>query len=374
MRFLHTADWQLGLKLAFIPGDRGAEARLLRFVAVGRLVELAHAHAVDGVLVCGDVFDDNAVGQEVLQRAREALAGFAPLPVLLLPGNHDWADPRGALARLDAGGHVRVCAAREPLPLGDGTVWPCPLARRHERDDPTAWLPAAPDDGRPAVVMAHGGIIDFAALARDGADAAAADPETPNLIDAGAVLERGYDYLALGDWHGALAAGPRVRYPGTPEPTRLKERDPGRALLVEIPARGAEPAVEALPVAATSWTRWRRALDGGDAVAALAAELAALERPSRTVLGLELEGSLPLAAQTRLEEVLAAWSERLLHLRVDSARLAVAPSTADLEALRADPLLARIVDRLLAGGEEDLPALHLLHRLLPAVGEDRACT
>src|SRR5579863_974416 len=93
LRFLHTADWQLGLKLAFVAGDAGAVARFQRFEVVRRMAALAHERAVDAVVVAGDVFDDNAIGEDALQRARDAMAAFAPIPVLLLPGNHDAATP-----------------------------------------------------------------------------------------------------------------------------------------------------------------------------------------------------------------------------------------------------------------------------------------
>ena len=60
-RFLHTADWQLGLKLSFIPGDRGARARNERFETVRRIAKLANERKVQAVFVAGDVFDDNLV-------------------------------------------------------------------------------------------------------------------------------------------------------------------------------------------------------------------------------------------------------------------------------------------------------------------------
>src|ERR1700729_1598073 len=117
LRFLHTADWQLGLKLAFVAGDAGAVARFQRFEVARRLARLAKERAVDVVVVAGDVFDDNAVGEDSLQRARDALAAFAPIPVLLLPGNHDAATPDCALARLHAGAHVHALLDDEPFVL-----------------------------------------------------------------------------------------------------------------------------------------------------------------------------------------------------------------------------------------------------------------
>ena len=103
------------------------------------------------------------------------------------------------------------------------------------------------------IAMAHGGVIDFAQ---------SAESETPNLIDAGRVLAAGFDYLALGDWHGLFRYGPRVWYPGAHEPTRFKEADPGHVLIVEIDGPGAEPKVTPLKVAQTHWLTLRRELLG----------------------------------------------------------------------------------------------------------------
>jgi DNA repair exonuclease SbcCD nuclease subunit len=355
-RILHTADWQLGLRLQFVPGDRGARLRNERFDAVRRLADLAHAHAVDAVVVAGDVFDDNAVGAWTLQAARDALAQFAPVPVLLLPGNHDAATPEGALARLDAGPHVRVLLAREVVGVGRLAFHACPLFHRHEREDPTAWLPARSDDAI-RVAVAHGAILDFGE-----------STETRNRIDAAAVLAKGFDYLALGDWHGTLAFGPRVAYAGTPEPTRFTERDPGNALLVEIDGPGAAPRLTVLPVARHRWISRAHTLDGPADVEALHDGLAALPERAATLVELTLDGALSLAARARLDEVLAAHAEALLYLRWHDERLLAEPSADDLATLSADGFVGAAADALRTGGAaEDADALRLLYRLLREV-------
>ena len=244
LRFLHTADWQLGLKLAFVAGDagRGGAISALRGGPAARR-RIAKEREVDAVVVAGDVFDDNAVGEDSLQRARDALAQFAPIPVLLLPGNHDAATPDCVLARL-ARRRARPRAPRRRAvrpparPLPPVPAPPPPRARR-----PARALPAGAPPGDPILVaIAHGALIDFT----EGL-------ESKNVIDWRAVLAKGYDYLALGDWHGTLSFDPRVWYSGAPEPTRFKEKRPGYALVVEIDAPGATPRVEEVAVARTRW-------------------------------------------------------------------------------------------------------------------------
>jgi hypothetical protein len=354
LRFLHTADWQLGLKLAFVPGDAGAVARFQRFEVVRRLAQIAHERAVDAVVVAGDVFDDNAVGDDSLQRARDALAPFAPIPVLLLPGNHDAATPDCALARLRAGDHVHPLLDDTPFALPHARFLPCPLRRRHDRDDPARALPARAAGDPILVAIAHGALIDFT----EGL-------ESKNVIDWQKILTKGYDYLALGDWHGTLSFHPRVWYSGAPEPTRFKEKRPGNALLVEIEAPGETPQVEEIPVARTRWIERRFDLTDDDSVSLVARFLGSLEEPSMTLVSAALAGHVSLAARATLEAILAQARGSLMLLRVDESLLHDQPSDEDLRTLAVDGFVGRAVDALRTeAGPVAADALRLLHRLV----------
>jgi len=118
VRFVHTADWQLGMTRRILgarpPKEAGgltgeAQARFAeaRLDAVRALGQIADAQDAAFVLVCGDVFESNLVGPDVVARACEALGSFRT-PVLLLPGNHDPADAACVLRRPD---FVRRCPA-----------------------------------------------------------------------------------------------------------------------------------------------------------------------------------------------------------------------------------------------------------------------
>ncbi len=361
MKLLHTSDWQLGLKLRFMPGDRGAQARLERFETVRRIAALAHTRKVDLVLVAGDVFDDNTVGPDTLQRARDSLAAFAPLPVLLLPGNHDAAVPGGALARLAPHQHglphVHTLLGREPFEAGGAVVHPCPLLSRHTLEDPTRHLPAREGQAGMRVALAHGGVREFSE-----------STATPNLVDPAAVLAKGFDYLALGDWHGSQRFGPRVAYSGTPEPTRFEEKNPGNVLVVDIEGPGAEPRVEEVAIARTRWLTHAASLHDEADLAGLEAWLAALPEKSWTLLELRLEGSLPLGLRARLDALLAGAEGALLHLRLADEALVTAPTDAELAALAGAGFVGRAVETLKAeAGEEARDALLLLARLVGEV-------
>ena len=359
LRFLHTADWQLGLKLAFVAGDAGAVARFQRFEVVRRIAGIAKEREVDAVVVAGDVLDDNAIGEDSLQRARDALSAFAPLPVLLLPGNHDAATPDCALRRLLAGDHVHAMLDDAPFVLPHARFHPCPLRRRHERDDPTRALPKR-DEGDPILVaVAHGALIDFT----EGL-------ESKNVIDWRALLAKGYDYLALGDWHGTLSFDPRVWYSGAPEATRFKEKRPGNVLVVEIDAPGAVPRVEEIAVARTLWVERRFDLADDAGVDEVARFFAAIDEPSMTLVSLALAGHVSLGARTKLDAVLAGAQRTLMHVRIDATDLHDRPSEDDLRTLAVDGFVGRAAESLRARGtHESEDALRLLHRL--AIEEQR---
>jgi len=67
IRILHTADWQLSLKLRYVNAERAAQLRLLRFQTVRAIARLAKSELVDLVIVAGDVLDDNALGRDANQ-------------------------------------------------------------------------------------------------------------------------------------------------------------------------------------------------------------------------------------------------------------------------------------------------------------------
>lgn len=361
MRILHTADWQLGLKLRWVSPEKAAQLRLLRFQTVRAIGALAQEVNADVVLVAGDVLDDNALGRDSLQHASDALESFGSVPVLLLPGNHDPATDDGALARLELPRNVRVVATREPVRIGEALVYPCPLTRRHETEDPTAWLPERVAGEGIRIALAHGGVINFSGDA---------DGIVPNLINADRVLAKGFDYLALGDWHGTFRYNARAWYSGAPEPTRHKEVDPGGVLIVDIDAPGSEPRVEPRRVAQTRWLNIDVEMTDDAQVHELRTQLEAMPERSRSLVNLRVRGSVSIGARDALEALVTEYEERLAHLSANWTELMTRPGAEDLARLTAEGFMAAGVQRLLAGEKTaDMEALQLLYRLQREVSD-----
>ncbi len=355
MRIIHTADWQLGLKLRFVAPEKAAQLRLLRFQTVRAIGRLAQEVRADAVLVAGDVLDDNALGRDSLQQTADALASFGAVPVGLLPGNHDAATEDSALARLELPPNARLLTTREVVSFGDARVYPCPLAHRHESEDPTEWLPErAPGEGI-RIAVAHGGVRKFSGDL---------DAIVPNLIDADRVLAKGFDYLALGDWHGTYRYNERAWYSGAPEPTRFKEVEPGGVLIVDIDAPGSEPRVERRQVAQTHWVNLDFEMSEDAQVRELRDRLEGLPERSQTLVSLRVAGAISLQARGGLEALVEEYSQRLAYLTADLSELVTQPRPEDLDHLRAEGFMAAAVQRLLTGQTSgDMEALQLLYRL-----------
>lgn len=76
-RILHTADWQIGRIYNQFDAEDGALLADARFGVVERLAALARQHAVDAVVVAGDVFDAQGVADRTIHRLFNAMQGLS---------------------------------------------------------------------------------------------------------------------------------------------------------------------------------------------------------------------------------------------------------------------------------------------------------
>ncbi len=88
MRFVHTADWQLGMTRYFLNGEAQPRYSAARREAVACLGPLAEEVGAEFVVVAGDVFEHNQLAPRVISQSLEAMRAIG-VPVYLLPGNHD---------------------------------------------------------------------------------------------------------------------------------------------------------------------------------------------------------------------------------------------------------------------------------------------
>jgi len=358
VKFLHTADWQLGKPFARIADpDKRRRLQQARLDCLERLAAIALGADARLILVAGDLFDSPSPARSLVSATFHAI-GAMRLPVIAIPGNHDFGGPGGPWEQAfvqqemaDLAPNFHILTEERPLVLDEAVILPAPLRQRHVAHDPTGWISqscdALPTD-RPRIVLAHGSVQGFGSADEEQGAA------TYNRLDLSRLPDGQIDYVALGDWHGLKSIDPRIWYSGTPEIDGFPKGEghrPGHALLVEV-ARGGVPQVE---MVATGAIRWERIGFHFDAESSLAQ----LDRlfddrlgsgAEGALLHLDLSGQLSIGERLALEQRLATWEARLIWLRVND-QVRETPSEDEIERLtrRADdPLTARVARRLLA--------------------------
>jgi DNA repair exonuclease SbcCD nuclease subunit len=351
MRFVHTADWQIGKPFARF-GEKSEGLRKARLDAIETLGRLARDEDAPHILVAGDIFDSESPSPVTLRAPLERMRQFPDTHWHLLPGNHDPNRSGGIWDRFTALGlpaNVTVHGAAVPIALDEHTwLLPAPLMTKTESRDITAFMDgAATPEGAVRIGLAHGSIANFAG----------ADGEATNPIAADRAAQAGLAYLALGDWHRTQQINTHTWYAGTPEPDRHNEQNIGRALVISVDASRAEPKVWDAVTGTYRWHNQSMALSDAHQLADLEATLARDAAPlSRLVLQLAVSGAVSLETRKALDACFERLQASVYALDCDISALHVTPVDADLEAIDFDGVLRKAADRLkLRIADQSLP-------------------
>ena len=372
VRFLHTADWQLGMTRHFLKGEAQARFNDARLNAIDQIGNIAINEGCQFVVVCGDVFESNQIERQVLTRALERMGAFPKVTFYLLPGNHD---------PLDAASIYRSPTFTKHRPDnvvvldGSGRVQPVPgvelIAAPWRNKHPVADLVGeACQELEPTdavrIVVGHG---------PNDAELYGRDANAPEIIRIAQLEERirvgMIQFVALGDRHSKTRVGAtdRVWYAGAPEPTDYDEVDPGHVLLVDVDADDVQ--VVARTVGTWKFVSEERDLRGEEEIDALEEWLSGLTKKERAIVKLTLIGHVSLAQKTRLDGILVHYGELLGALETWERRseLVVLPDELDYGRLELSGFMRDAVEELseqAQGGEDALKArgaLALLYRL-----------
>jgi len=377
MRFLHTADWQLGMTRYFLSGDAQPRYSAARRDAVAGLGALAAEVGAEFVVVAGDVFEHNQLAPQVISQSLEAMRVIG-IPVYLLPGNHDPLDASSvytsALFKAECPDNVVVLDRAGVHEVRPGlqivaAPWRC--------KSPTADLAAEALDG-----LASDGVIRVL-VAHGGVDVLDPDPARPSLVRKAVLddaLARGaIHYVALGDKHSVTEVGDsgRIWYSGSPEVTNFDdiEPDPGHVLVVEIDETDPQHpvTVEARRVGRWRFVTVRHQVDTSRDITDLDLNLDLIADKERTVVRLALVGSLTVTDRAALDACLDRYSRLFAWLGCwdRHTELAVIPGDGEFDGLGIGGFAAAAVEELVTtarGGNTEiagdaLAALALLLRL-----------
>lgn len=354
MRFVHTADWQLGMTRHFLAGDAQPRYSAARRDAVAGLGALATEVGAEFVVVAGDVFEHNQLAPQVIGQSLEAMRAIG-IPVYLLPGNHDPLDASSvftsALFTAEYPDNVVVLDRAGVHEVRPGLEL---IAAPWRSKAPTKDLVAEALTGLPAsentrVLVAHGGV-----------DVLDPDRDKPSLIRLANVEEALFNgaihYVALGDKHSLTEVGSsgRVWYSGSPEVTNFDdvEADPGHVLVVDIDESDPQRPVTVEPRHIGRWrfVTLRRDVDNNREIADLDVNLDQLPDKDRTVVRLALTGSLTVTDRAALDACLDKYTRLFawLGLWERHTELAVIPADGEFTDLGIGGFAAAAVDELVA--------------------------
>ncbi|MGN8026808.1 exonuclease SbcCD subunit D [Microbacterium sp. 22242] len=268
MKILHTSDWHIGRTF------HGHSTLDALAEVLGELVVQVQEHAVDVVVVAGDVFDSATPAASAYTLLTDTLVALhaTGAQVIVTSGNHDSAARLGFQSRLLRDGIQVVTDPRaigEPITIADadgpvrffGIPYLEPaIVRQHWTDAGSAGDDAG---GRPlrtqAQTLAHAmGVVRAGMAEHPGRSVVIAHCFAAG-VDATAGLEReirqggidmvpvsvfdGADYVALGHIHGRQALTERIRYAGAPLHYSFGEQHkPRGSWLIDLAADGAVDA------------------------------------------------------------------------------------------------------------------------------------
>lgn len=256
LKILHTADWHLGRRFASFSEEDAKKLGRARFDAVETMLGLAERSNVDAVLCAGDLFDEPSPRAEHYRRLAEILKKHArpERPIVLLPGNHDpvkagsvWHADHELRRLLPSGCHV-VDRDDFELSIGENAVVyarPC-KSTAGEQDNALALPARAEGDERIRIGVVHGSTFDIPGW------------QTNYPIHRDAAMQRGFDYLAIGDTHAFRFVPPDRKnpptvYPSAPEATTFGETDTGFCALVLFSKIMRRAVVQQEKVARWTW-------------------------------------------------------------------------------------------------------------------------
>lgn len=275
MRILHTSDWHLGQH--FMGKSRQAEHQAL----IDWLLIQVDAHAVDAVLIAGDIFDTGSPPSYARELYSQLVVRLhsAGVALLLLGGNHDsvatlgesramlaWLSTTVVAAADDADGQVVVLPLRGGKGEAGCVVCAVPFIRHRDvLQSQTGQSAEEKQRSMQAAIHAHYQSVHEAGRARQAALAQELGRVVP-LIATGHLTTVGassnesvreiyvgsldafptsafppVDYIALGHIHKPQKVGglDHIRYCGSPIPLGFDEaRQQKEVLLVDLGADG----------------------------------------------------------------------------------------------------------------------------------------
>lgn len=308
LRILHTADLHLDTPFtgSGLDRERVTQRRADLITVFRRIIELARERDVHALLIAGDLFEEDYVTSATLQLVFGLIAGLAPTPVFISPGNHDPCHDGSPwqLESLPPNLHLFSQQSPTTIALPEHGFAVHGLGFRAPHVTGQLWKGfAVPTScaGLVNIILTHGAVRE----AEEGR-AAKYLPIDPADLNAG-----GADYVALGHYHTGFTVledrfthSIRAAYPGAPEPLRAGRSGDHGVLLLAIDAAARTCTAERIVTQQRRYRRLELDLTGLDAGAIDAVIIRAVRDPelAGALVEMRLFGRIPPGIHIRAQD------------------------------------------------------------------------
>jgi DNA repair exonuclease SbcCD nuclease subunit len=239
MKFIHTADWQIGMTFHGFKEKSRIMMEDDRFEVIEAIGDYANKseNGIDFVLVCGDMFETPRVSETLVKKTFKKIERINK-PVYVLAGNHEWNGSEYIFAtkyfveNKPANLHVLAAGGNLVEGLAQFEIIGAPLEGKEDQIDLVKAQIDLLDITTKIRVLAGHGSIDAIMPAGDRKDLISL------AVIEKALADKKISYVAMGDRHSTTKVGDTglVWYSGAPEPTSFKEDREGQRniLVVEI--------------------------------------------------------------------------------------------------------------------------------------------
>jgi len=250
-KFIHTADWHIGNSFSSFAREMRQKLNRAIFRTVELIFMYAQKYEIPLILCAGDAMDNGQTcTKEDLLELFKIIRRYSGIRVVMIAGNHDPLVAGNVYRRVEKDNYpenLLLVSGDEVIPYPEWNleIYASSAREKNGKYNPLDWVKKetqTPDSGKLRIGLCHGS-IENEAFSGD------AFPVPPDFA-----VQRGLDYLALGDWHSFKKINTRTYYPGVPEP--LQFDDDGYPLEVTLRGPGAIPNVE--PITAVRQYRWRQ--------------------------------------------------------------------------------------------------------------------
>ena len=322
MKFIHTADWQIGMTFhGFKEKSRimMEDDRLEVIEAIGEYAN-KDQNGIDFVLVCGDMFETPRVSETLVKKTFKKIERINK-PVYVLAGNHEWNGTefmfttKYFLENKPANLHVLEAGINAVEGLAGVEIVAAPLEGKEDQID---LVKAQLDLLEPTTnirILAGHGSIDLIMPAGARKDLIAIAPVEKALAD------KKIHYVAMGDRHSTTKVGDTglVWYSGAPEPTSFKEEvsaDQRNVLAVEI-TPGTAAKVERVEVGQWEFIRFgtkfeQHQLRSKQDLDDLEKQIDKVKKPSKTAVKIYLDSVLDFDTDVRRGNLFNEWEDEVL--------------------------------------------------------------